>query len=98
MFREPTSAEAKFAEGFGEWKQRQTNRCDPETWGRFWARVNALLGYDQTPLLGTKEPGLIGDDGIPVSEWVRLLDSAGFGSCDVLLRSAEKLVVASAKP
>jgi hypothetical protein len=98
VFREPTSAEAKFAEGFGEWKQRQANRYDPETWERFWARVNAPLGYDHTPLLGTKEPGLIGDDGIPLSEWVRLLESAGFRTCDVLLRSAEKLVVASAKP
>jgi hypothetical protein len=60
--------------------------------------VNALLGYDQTPLLGTKEPGLIGDDGIPVSAWVRLLESAGFRTCDILLRNTGKIVVASAKP
>jgi SAM-dependent methyltransferase len=98
VFLEPASAEARFAGEFGEWKWQQANRYDPETWERFWARVNALLGYDHTPLLKTEEPGLIGDDGIPVSEWVRLLESAGFRSCDVLLRSAEKLVVASAKP
>ena len=97
-FLEPASAEAKFVEGFAEWKQRQARRYDPETWDRFWARANAFLGYDYAQLLGTRDPRLIGDDGIPVSEWVRCLKTAGFRGCDVLLRSTEKVVVVSIKP
>jgi hypothetical protein len=65
VFLEPASAEAKFAEGFAKWKQRQANRYDPETWEQFWTRANAFLGYDHTQLLGTRDPWLIGDDGIP---------------------------------
>jgi len=98
VFLEPASFEAKFAAGFLEWKMKQANRYDPETWERFWSRANALLGYDHTQLLGTRDPNLIGDDGIPVSQWVRLLENAGFQSVDLLSRNAEKLVVASSKP
>jgi SAM-dependent methyltransferase len=98
IFLEPVSAEPKFADRFREWKQRQAHQYNPETWERFWARANALLGYEHAQRLGSSDPRLIGDDGIPVSEWVRLLEGAGFLIADVLLRSAEKLVVASAKP
>jgi hypothetical protein len=33
--------------------------------------------YDHTPLLGTRKPGLIGDDGIPVSEGFVCLRAPG---------------------
>ena len=37
-------------------------------------------------------------DGLSVMQWVGLLTGAGFGSIDILLRDAEKVVVASVKP
>jgi hypothetical protein len=33
-----------------------------------------------------------------VMQWVGLLTDAGFGSVDILLRDAEKVVLASVKP
>lgn len=98
VFFEPASSEQRFAEGFRAWKAKQANPYDPQTWGRFWARANALVGYDHTTLLGSRDPRLIGDEGIPVSEWVRLLKSAGFQTVDVPFRNAEKLIIAAAKP
>src|SRR5262249_9263853 len=97
-FLEPASDEAKFAPGFGEWKQRQqANGYDPEIWERFWARVNALLCYDHTPLPRNQGTRLIGADGISVSEWARLLESAGSEPA-MFSWSTEKLVEASANP
>jgi len=53
------------------------------------------MGFSVTTTDCSSVPGdlscPIGDDGIPVSEWVRLLESTGFRTCDVLLRSAEKI-------
>jgi hypothetical protein len=60
--------------------------------------VNALLGYDY---------GFLGDppdnqnrigDGLSAMQWVGLLTDAGFESIDILLRDAEKVVLASVKP
>jgi len=98
LFVEPARAEERFAEGFGEWKAKQPRRYDPQKWERFWSRANALLGYDHTKLLGSRDPHLIGDDGLSALDWVRLLENAGFESIDVLLRDADEVIVACSKP
>ena len=60
--------------------------------------MNALLGYDY---------GFLGDppdnqnhigDGLFVMQWAGLLTDAGFGSIDILLRDAEKVILVSVKP
>ena len=86
-----------FAAGFAEWKSRQPSRYSRENWERFWSRANEILGYDHTKLLGSRDSHLIGD-GMPVSGWVRVLREAGFESIDVLLRDADEVMLAAAKP
>jgi len=71
---------------------------EEQTWERFWTRANELLGYDHTKMLGSRDLTLIGDRGLPVQEWVRLLKNAGFESVGVLLKDREKVVLASHKP
>jgi hypothetical protein len=59
--------------------------------------VNALLGYDYGFLGDPDHQDRIGD-GLSVMQWVALLTDAGFESIDILLRDAEKVVLASIKP
>ena len=68
-----------------------------EDWQRFWSRVNALVGYDYG-FLGNPpaNQNRIGDQ-LSAMQWVGLLRDAGFESIDVLLRDAEKAVLASVK-
>jgi len=69
-------------------------------WDRFWERANALLGYNQSAVLGTRPLGKeqVGDRGIPVLQYVALLSDAGFGSIDVLRRKSKYVVMAATKP
>ena len=96
MFVEPACAEKTFAAGFSEWKSRQSSRYSRENWERFWGRANEFLGYDHTKLLGRRDPQL--SEGMPGSGWVRILRDAGFQSLDVLLRDADEVMLAAAKP
>ena len=100
LFAEPARAQEPFVSAFEEWKAKQADAYDPSTWDQFWARANALLGYDHREVLGRHPAGRIeiGDAGIPVLAYVALLKGAGFGSIDVLTRDAEKVVLGSAKP
>ncbi|HZC45772.1 MAG TPA: class I SAM-dependent methyltransferase [Candidatus Acidoferrum sp.] len=100
LFAEPACAQEPFATAFSEWKAKQAEAYDPATWDHFWARANALLGYEHREVLGCRPAGRdeIGDRGIPVPEYVGLLEKAGFEAIDILLRDAEKVVLASLKP
>jgi SAM-dependent methyltransferase len=93
---EPACPETPFVAGFEEWKARQPPRYTRENWERFWSRANALLGYDHTALLGSRHGKRIGDD-MSVAGWIRLLERAGFGSIDVLLRDADQVVIGAQK-
>jgi SAM-dependent methyltransferase len=55
LFVEPACAEKTFAAGFDEWKSRQPPRYVSENWERFWSRANAILEYDHTKLLGSRD-------------------------------------------
>ncbi len=96
LVAEPARPERPFAAGFDEWKANQPPRYTRERWQQFWSRANALLGYDHTSLLGPPGATRIGD-GMSVAGWIGLLDSAGFGSTDVLLRDAEQVILAARK-
>ena len=98
LLMEPAGAEPPFAPGFDAWQKEQPSQHNYEDWRRFWSRVNALVGYDY---------GFLGDppdnrnhigDGLSAMQWVGLLRDTGFGSIDILLRDAEKVVVTSVKP
>jgi len=96
VLAEPACPETPFVAGFEEWKARQPPRYTRENWERFWSRANALLGYDHTTLLGRRDGNRIGDD-LSVAGWIRLLDGAGFGLIDVLLRDADQVVIGALK-
>jgi SAM-dependent methyltransferase len=96
LLMEPAGAEPPFAPGFGAWQKEQPSQHKYEDWRRFWSRVKALLGYDYGFLGEPDDHDHIGD-GLSVMQWVRLLTDAGFGSIDILLRDAEKVVLASVK-
>jgi SAM-dependent methyltransferase len=98
LFAEPARSESTFAVGFAEWKSRQPSRYSRENWERFWNRANEILGYDHTKLLGSRHSHLIRDEEVPVSGWIRMLRNAGFESIDVLLRDADEVILAAAKP
>jgi SAM-dependent methyltransferase len=98
LLMEPAEAEPPFAPGFDTWRKEQPSQHQYENWRRFWSRVKALVGYDY---------GFLGDppdnqnrigDGLSVMQWVGLLTDAGFESIDILLRDAEKVVLAGVKP
>jgi hypothetical protein len=98
LLMEPAAAEPPFAHGFDAWQKEQPSQHQYEDWRRFWSRVKALIGYDY---------GFLGDppdnqnrigDGLSVMQWVDLLKDAGFESIDILLRDAEKVVLAGSKP
>jgi len=97
LFAEPACAEKRFARGFAEWKAKQPARYSRENWERFWSRANELLGYDHTKQLGPRDNGRI-DEGMSVLDWMKLLKNAGFESIDVLLRDADEVILAGAKP
>jgi len=96
LLAEPAPAETPFARGFEEWKARQPPRYSRENWQRFWSRANTLLGYDHTDLLGARDARRIGDR-MSVAGWTQLLERAGFGSVDVLLRDADQVVIGAVK-
>ena len=97
LLAEPTSPETPFVTGFEEWKAKQPPRYTRENWERFWSSANALLGYDHTALLGPRDANRIGDDGMSVAGWIRLLEGAGFELIDVLLRDADQVVIGALK-
>jgi SAM-dependent methyltransferase len=88
LFLEPARTEEALA---------SLTQDEERTWERFWTRANELLAYDHTKMLGSREPTLIGDRGLPDQEWIRLLKNAGFDSVDVLLKDNEKVVLAAHK-
>jgi SAM-dependent methyltransferase len=96
LLAEPACPEAPFAAGFEDWKGRQPPRYTRENWERFWSKANAYLGYDHTALLGVRHGRRIGDD-MSVAGWIRLLERAGFGPVDVLLRDADQVVIGALK-
>jgi SAM-dependent methyltransferase len=97
LLAEPASPETPFVTGFEEWKAKQPPRYTPENWERFWSRANVLLGYDHTMLLGPRHANRIGEDGLSVAGWRRLLEGAGFELVDVLLRDADQVVIGALK-
>lgn len=97
LFAEPARPEALFALGFDEWKRRQPPRYEPERWHAFWGRVNSLLGYDHTELLGSPNDPRIGDN-MTVAGWIELAKNRSFRTVDVLWRDADVVIVAAQKP
>ena len=96
LLAEPACPETPFKAGFEDWKARQPPRYTRENWERFWSRANALLGYDHTTLLAPRHVTRIGDD-MSVAGWMRLVERAGFGLIDVLLRDADQVVIGARK-
>jgi SAM-dependent methyltransferase len=98
LLMEPAGVEPPFAPGFDAWKKQQPAQHKYEDWRRFWSQVNALVGCDYG-FLGDPPQGQNRiDDKLSVMGWVDLLTKAGFQSIDILLRDAEKVVLASVKP
>jgi SAM-dependent methyltransferase len=97
LLMEPAGSGPPFASGFNKWRKKQPSQHKYEDWRRFWSRVNDLLGYDYGFLGEPDGQDRIGD-GLSVMQWVGLLTDAGFESIDILLRDAEKVVLASVKP
>ncbi len=97
LLMEPVGAEPPFAPGFKAWQKEQPSQHRYEDWRWFWSRVKALVGYDYG-FLGDPPDGRshIGD-GLSALRWVRLLTEAGFEPIDLLLRDAEKVVLAGVK-
>ena len=96
LFAEPASPEAPFAAGFERWKATQPDRYSQEAWKRFWSRANTILGYDHPKLWGPRDEGRV-DENFSVAGWIGLLDKAGFGLTDILLRDADEVIVAAMK-
>lgn len=97
LLMEPAAAEPPFAPGFAAWQKEQPSQHKYEDWRRFWSQVKALVGYDYGFLGDPDDQNHIGDS-LTVMQWVSLLTDAGFGSADILLRDAEKVVLACLKP
>jgi trans-aconitate methyltransferase len=97
LLMEPATAERPFAPGFEAWQKEQPSQHRYEDWRRFWSRVKALLDYDYGFLGDPDDQNHIGDS-LSVMQWVRLLTDAGLGSIDILLKDAEKAVLACLKP
>jgi len=96
LLMEPAGAESAFAPGFEGWQKEQPSQHKYEDWRRFWSRVNDLLGYEYGFLGDPDDQDHIGD-GLSVMQWVGMLTDAGFASIDILLRDAEKVVLATVK-
>jgi SAM-dependent methyltransferase len=97
LLMEPAGAEPLFAPGFQAWKKEQPSQHRYEDWQRFWSRVQALVGHDYGFLGDPDGQSRIGDS-LSVKQWIRSLMDAGFESIDILLRDAEKVILASVKP
>lgn len=97
LLMEPATAEPPFALGFDAWRKDQPSQHNCEDWRRFWSRVKALVGCDYGFLDNPDDQNRIADT-LSAMQWVGLLTDAGFESIDILLRDAEKVVLASAKP
>ena len=97
LFMEPVGPEIPFAESFDAWKRTQPPQHKSDDWVKFWSSVSNLLGYDPIKELGERDDSHINDK-LSVLGWVGMLKVAGFDSMDVLLRDAEKVVVAALKP
>ncbi len=97
LLMEPAGAEPPFTPGFAAWQKEQPSQHKYEDWRTFWSRVNGLVGYDYGFLGEPDGQNRIGD-GLSAMQWVGLLTDAGFESIDILLRDAEKVVLASIKP
>jgi SAM-dependent methyltransferase len=96
LLMEPVATEPLFAPGFSAWRSGQPSQHKYEDWRRFWSRVQALVGHDFGFLGDPPDQDRIGD-GLSTMQWVGLLADAGFQAVDVLLRDAEKLVLAGVK-
>jgi hypothetical protein len=59
--------------------------------------VKALLGYDYG-FLGDPDDQDSSASTLSVKQWIRLFTDAGFESIDLVLRDAEKVVLAGIKP
>ena len=94
LLMEPVGVEPPFAAGFDAWLKGQPSQHKYEDWRRFWSRVKDLVGYDYGFLGEPEEQSRIGN-GLSVMRWVGLLAEAGFEAIEVLLRDAEKVVLAS---
>ena len=94
---DPDSVDATWRAAFDAWQKEQPSQHKYEDWRRFWSRVNALLGYDYGFLGDPDDHNRIGD-GLSAMQWVGMLTDAGFASIDILLRDAEKVVLAGVKP
>ena len=97
LLMEPAATEPPFASGFQAWQKEQPSQHRYEDWRQFWSRVDDLLGCDYGFLGDPDKQDRIGDS-LSVMQWVRLLTGVGFESIDVLLRDAEKVVLATVKP
>ncbi len=97
LFMEPAGPEPAFASGFNQWKNTQPSQHKREDWTQFWSRVNTLLGCDYVKQHYDRvDPTRIADN-LPVLGWIGLLKDAGFQASDILLRDAEKVVLAALK-
>jgi SAM-dependent methyltransferase len=97
LLMEPAGTDPPFASGFAAWQKEQPSQHKYEDWRRFWSRVDALLGYDYGFLGEPGDQNRIGDR-LSVMQWVGLFRGAGFESIDILMRDAEKVVLAGIKP
>jgi len=98
LFVEPACSEKTFAAGFADCKSRQPARYSRENWERFWSRANEILGYDHTKMLGSRDAQVRVGDSMPVAGWIQFLKDARFESIDTLLRDADEVILAAAKP
>jgi SAM-dependent methyltransferase len=96
LLAEPACFEPPLAAGVEEWKASQPPRYTRENWERFWSRANAILGYDHTALLRSGPVSRIGD-GMSVTGWRRVLETADFALVDVLLRDVEQVILGAVK-
>ena len=98
LFMEPAGPEIPFASGFAAWKQTQPSQHKRDDWILFWSSVNNLLGYTHfNELAEPDDQNHIGDK-LSVLGWAGMLEAAGFNSIDILLRDAEKVVMAAIRP
>lgn len=97
LLMELAGAEPLFAPGFEAWQEEQPSQHRYEDWRRFWSKVKDLVGHDYG-FLGEPPDDDNSGDTLSVKQWIRLLTDAGFESIDILLRDAEKVVLAGAKP
>jgi SAM-dependent methyltransferase len=88
MLNEPTSTLPAFASGLALWERENGESWDPVAWEAFLER--ARVEFEHAPEQPESSPGgrpVIGDEGMPVREYLERLQAAGFASCDVVARS-----------